>query len=99
MQLHIGQNTSLSAERVVGVFDMDTTSQSRYTQRLLSAAQKAGRVVNVTAELPKSFVVACPPVRRHGERSVSTIYISQISSRTLKKRADYQLSDLTEDLQ
>ena len=48
---------------------------------ILTAAEKAGRVVTVTGELPKSFIVTT------GESPA--VYISQISAGTLKKRSGY----------
>ena len=46
-----------------------------------SAAEKAGKVFVITDELPKSAVVC----RESGD---TIIYISQISSKTLYKRAE-----------
>jgi len=51
--------------------------------RTIADAEKGGRVCNVTMELPKSFVVC---VDRDG---TETVYISQISSATLLKRAGF----------
>ena len=54
-----------------------------YTREYLAQAEKKGRVVNVSMELPKSFVVcSCP------DGGVK-VYISQISSGTLLKRTNY----------
>ncbi len=79
MYLHLGQDTILRTRDIVGIFDLDTTTLSRHTRDFLTRAEKSGRVVYVTDELPKSFIVtaADPP----------KIYISQISSATLKKRS------------
>ena len=60
---------------------LDTASLSRHTRDYLAAAEKAGRVVTVTGELPKSFIVTT------GESPA--VYISQISAGTLKKRSGY----------
>lgn len=85
MYLHLGQDTILRTSDILGIFDIDTASISRHTRNFLARAEQAGRVVNVTSELPKSFIVtaAAPP----------TVYISQISAATLKKRSGY-LEDL-----
>ncbi len=87
MYLHLGQNTVVRTASVVGIFDIENTSTSRLTRSYLSQAEKAGQVVNVSTELPKSFVVC-----REGKRTV--VYISQISPATLKKRMGY-LSELS----
>lgn len=57
MYLHLGQETTVCTAEIIGIFDMDTSSVSVKTREYLAAAQKAGQVVNVSAELPKSFVV------------------------------------------
>ena len=58
-----------------------TTSTSRHTRAYLERAQKEGRVVDVCGELPRSFVVC------DGEAGIDTVYLTQISARTLMKRA------------
>lgn len=80
MYLHLGQDTIVNERDIVGVFDLDNSTVSRHTRDFLSKAQKEGRVVNVSMDLPKSFVVC----RRDG---CTTVYISQISTATLLRRA------------
>ena len=52
MYLHLGQDTIVNQRDIVGVFDMDNSTISRHTRSFLSKAQKEGRVVNVSMELP-----------------------------------------------
>ncbi len=82
MYMHLGQDTVVRLNDIVGIFDIENASISRHTKRYLANAEQQGRVVNVSAELPKSFVV-CERKRK------ITVYISQISSQTLKKRAGF----------
>lgn len=82
MYLHLGQNTVVRTNTIIGIFDIENTSVSKFTRGYLSLAQKTGRVVNVSAELPKSFVVC-------EEKQTVTVYISQISPVTLKRRAGF----------
>jgi c-di-AMP phosphodiesterase-like protein len=79
MYLHLGENTVVRTENIVGIFDLDNTSTSKWTNKYLSNATKSGRVINVSMELPKSFVVC-------KENKEIKVYISQISSTTLVKR-------------
>ncbi len=83
MYLHLGQDTVVKTEDVVGIFDMDNATVSKGTKRFLAVAQKSGQVVNVTDELPKTFVLC------HTRKGGSRVYISQISSATLRKRTGY----------
>ena len=85
MYIHLGQDTVVRKENIIGVFDMDTSTVSKTTRDYLRQAEQAGDVVNVTYELPTSFV-GCRDSRRPSGR---VVYISQISSQTLLKRADF----------
>ena len=80
MYLHLGQNIVVPETEVVGIFDLDNTTGSHITRKFLADAEKAGRVISVSDELPKSFVVC---------GSISTkIYLSQLSAQTLLKRSE-----------
>lgn len=85
MYLHLGQNTVVPFEEIIGVFDLDTATVGRSTRNYLGKAEKNGEVVNVSYELPKSFIVCSAP----GKKNKKTVYISQISSSTLRKRTAY----------
>ena len=85
MYIHLGQDTVVRKEDVVGIFDLDTATISKHTRDYLAKAEKAGEVITITTELPKSFIV-CRDLRRKSGR---TVYISQISSSTLLKRAAF----------
>lgn len=80
MFLHLGQETVIRTDEIVGVFDIDNTTVSKYTRDYLAAATKKGRIVNVSTELPKSFIVC------RDKSDQETIYISQLSPGTLLKR-------------
>ena len=82
MYLHLGQDTVVRTSEVIGIFDLENTSISKITRDFLARAEKSGAVVNVSYELPKSFVLC-------GKRGSQTVYITQISSATLKKRAGF----------
>ena len=82
MYLHLGQDTVIHTEDIVGIFDLDNASVAKATKEYLAQAQKRGWVVNVSYEIPKSFVVCV----REGR---TTVYISQISTATLLKRTSF----------
>lgn len=79
MYLHLGEETVVRKKDIIGIFDIENTSISKHTKDFLARSEKGGRVVTVSFEMPKSFVVC-----EDGEEKV---YISQISTSTLKKRA------------
>lgn len=83
MFLHLGQDMVVRMSDVVGIFDLETSTISNTTRDYLAAAQKAGRVVSISSEMPKSFVLCRD---REGR---TTVYTSQISTSTLLKRSGF----------
>lgn len=82
MYIHLGQETVVWSKDVIGIFDLDTSTVSKHTRDFLSKSEKNGEVINVTYELPKSFVLC-------NNSGKNQVYISQISTSTLQRRADY----------
>ena len=80
--LHIGQNVMLEDKRIIGIFDLDNTSSSKHTRQFLKLAEEEGVVLNACEDIPKSFVVCDHPYHRQ------IVYISQLNSQTLLKRAE-----------
>lgn len=81
MYLHIGQETVVRTDEIVGIFDMENTTISKATRTFLSDAEKQKRVITVCDDLPRSFVVC------RDKAGNETVYISQISCATLRKRS------------
>jgi len=73
--LRTGGDTVLRSDTIIGIFDMDNTSTSKHTIALLYIAEPAGRVTNLAADIPASFVV-----------TDEGVYFTQIAPRTLKGR-------------
>lgn len=82
MFLHLGQNTVIHQDDIIGIFDLDNTTVSKRTRDFLAKKEKEGRVINVSYELPKSFVIC------ENKNKEITVYITQISTSTLIKRAE-----------
>lgn len=82
MYLHLGGDVLLHEEDMIGIFDLDITSQSFRTRRYLNAAEKRGEVVYVDIEeIPKSFTVTA-------DQNGQQVYISPLASQTLQRRAE-----------
>lgn len=79
MYLHIGNEKILSYGDIIGIFDIENASVSKYTKEFLSRSQQEGQVIPVTSEMPKSIVVW----EKKGERR---LYLSQLAPATLHKR-------------
>ena len=75
MYLHLGEETVITDEKIIGIFDMDTSTVNKATRDYLSKAEKDKRVVYVNYDLPKSFIV-----------TDNKVYISPINTSTLNKR-------------
>ncbi len=80
MLIHLGNDVVVNSKNIVGIFDIENTTTGKNTSKILENATKENRVVTVSFEMPKSFVVCI-------ENGREIIYISQISVSTLRKRA------------
>ena len=83
MYIHLGNNVMLPTSDIIGIFDLENTSISKRTRDFLNKAEKEGRVITISYDLPRSFVIAGKT------KKDSKVYISQISSQTLLKRTGY----------
>lgn len=77
MYLHLGQSVVVPYQEVLGIFDLDNTTYNVKAAAFINQAQKDGRVVLCTDDLPKT-VVLCD----------KGVYLSQLSSATLLKRVE-----------
>ncbi len=73
MFLHLGEDTVINSKKVIGIFDMDTSTVNKATRDYLTKAEK--KVIYVNFELPKSFVV-----------TEDKVYVSPLNTSTLLKR-------------
>ena len=88
--LHIGQNLMLEDKRIIGIFDLDNTSQSKITRTFLNQAEEEGIVLTAVEDIPKSFIVCDHPYHRQ------IVYISQLNTSTLAKRSAEQREAIIE---
>ena len=82
MYLHLGQNEIVPDHRVIGIFDLDKCSTSKRTRDYLAAAEEEGVVLDISGDIPKSFVICDHPYHPQ------IVYLSQLNTSTLKNRAE-----------
>lgn len=75
MYLYLGGETAIKSEKIIGIFDMDTSTVNKSTRDYLSKAEKDKKIIYVNYELPKSFIV-CD----------DKIYVCPLNTATLLKR-------------
>ena len=78
--LHLGKGMVVRDDEIVGIFDLDITSQSHLTRKYLAACEKAGEVETASDDLPKSFVVCAGKEKRK-------LILSPMNTATLLKRS------------
>ncbi len=83
MFLHLGQSVLVPYSRILGIFDLDNSSWAYKTREFLERAEQEGRVISVSDDLPRSFVL----VGRDKEPPL--VYISQLSSAALVRRTEH----------
>lgn len=79
MYLHLGNDIVIDSKKIVAMFDIDACTVSKKTRDFLASAQKNGEVINVSYELPRSFVIC-------NDKGKTSVYISQLSTKTLSRR-------------
>ena len=79
MYIHIGGDAVVRGADIIGIFDLDNTSQSHRTRAFLAEAEKAGRVSAVGDELPRTFLLADPG-------RLPRIWLTHVTTATLKRR-------------
>jgi hypothetical protein len=90
MYLHLGQNVIVTKESIIGIFDLDNSSWSHITRNYLNNAEKNGTLINVSDDIPKSFILCAKDMISNNKTTTAdvTVYLSQLSSQTLLRRAE-----------
>lgn len=81
MFLHIGEGKILRKKDIIGVFDLETTSISKKTREFLRVNDKKGTISYISDEIPKTYIIC-------SSEKEEKVYMTQISSNTLHKRAE-----------
>ncbi len=84
MYLYLGQDAVVRGDDIIGIFDLENTTISKHTRNYLNRVSKEQKVIDVTQDLPKGFVV-CSGSRK--KEDSERVYITQMAPSTLKKRA------------
>lgn len=79
--LHAGQGHGIRKRDIIGIFDMDKTTVSGITRDFLNKAQKNKKVINITDDIPRAYILT----GKKNERE-SVVVISQFSTGTLYDR-------------
>lgn len=82
MYLHLGNDVIIKKDGVIAIYDIDKSTVSKRTREFLTYFEKTGRLIYVTNELPKSFIV-------YDDGGGLFVFVSQISTTTLLKRSDF----------
>ena len=85
MYLHLGQSVAVPHREILGIFDLDNASWAYKTREFLERAEQEGRVISVYDEVAGSSVLVGE------EKGTATVYISQLSSAALLRRAESNL--------
>ena len=84
MYLHLGQETVIMQDDIIGIFDLDNTTVSKATRDYLAVAEKNKQVINVSFELPKTFILT-----NNKENVTKFIYLRFPHQRSLKELQIY----------
>lgn len=73
----MGHDTVLTAQNLIGIFDLDSVTVQKDSRNFVNTAQKRGEIVDLTTDLPVSFVLC------DGEEQGQKVYLSSFSLTTL----------------
>ncbi len=79
MYVNIGGDMAVRDRSIIGIFDLDGCSMSKKTMDYLRDAEKNGALLNVTEDIPKTFLVT-------EEYGLEKVYFTQLSAATIDKR-------------
>ena len=79
MYVSLGSDFAVRDRTIVGIFDLDNTSISKHTRKFLEEAEQRGEVIDVSGNLPKSYVIT-------QEIGFQRVYLTQYNASALEKR-------------
>lgn len=83
MYVSIGGDMAVRDRSIIGIFDLDGCSMSHKTMEYLQNAEKNGVLLNITEDIPKTFLVT-------EEYGMEKVYFTQLSASTLEKRTELE---------
>lgn len=92
MFLHIGKNLIIPVKEIIAIIDTESIMKSDDTKKFLNIAEEEGFIYDVTEDNIKSYIITEKLVKNKENSSKirkSVIYSSNISSKTLLKRAGF----------
>lgn len=105
MYLKVSASEYVESSRIIGIFDMDTSTVSVNTRKFLSVCEKKGMVTSADGDIPKSFLLLDGKkekekkyVRKNKEKEKSRkgekIFLCKLSSSVLYGRLCASLGDV-----
>lgn len=79
MYLNIGKDFFIKSGEIIGVFDLDRTTVYKVNRFYLSKMEKRGKIISVTENIPKSFLVC-------SSKEENKVYLSGLLPSTIFKR-------------
>ncbi|WP_078593321.1 extracellular matrix regulator RemB [Evansella clarkii] len=77
MFIHLGGDMVIRADKIIAILDHQSTGLSKENQSFLTKQKKEKETVQISEDQPKSYII-----------TKDTIYLSPISSQTLKRRGE-----------
>ncbi len=93
MYLHIGNGKSVREDRIIGIFDLDTATESKLSKDFINRKQRQGMVEYTDEDLPRTFLAVDEGInkkagKKKGRKKDSTaVFLSRISTVGLEERS------------
>jgi len=79
MYVHIGDNISVIDKKIIGIFDIESSTIGQITRNFLDNAEKNNEVTYASEKMPKSFILIADGMEN--DVILSTVSTSTIESR------------------
>ena len=91
MFLEAGAGALIRQKKIVGIFDLDTSTLEEGTRKFLSRVEKNGRATIAGEELPKAFILLTegPAAGQIPTMKEESIVFSRFSTGVLAKRCEF----------
>jgi len=87
MYLHIGNKKSVREDRIIGIFDLDTSTVARSTKDFIGRLEKEKMVEYDDFDLPRSFLLC-------EEEDGYRVRLSRLSASALIQRLEGKIFDI-----
>lgn len=79
MFIHLGKNSVLRKNDIIGIFELDNVSWSKRSREFLRKCEERGEVVDASEDIPRSFILS-------NNKGKTRLTLTHVTTRTIIRR-------------